>query len=126
MVRGKMFRTVLFSLVFSLAVGQSASLLCKALCDPAGAAAIGCHDHGGESDSSARIVASHDCDDQGPAATAFLTEDARGTASLAHADPALAVARHHAAAALTAARPDHGPGHLPSLEKRPLKTALRI
>jgi hypothetical protein len=120
----QVFRVAVFSVVLSLAVGPNTTLLCRAWCDPP-AAATGCH-HRGDSSDSPSLVREHHCDDRAPNSTAFLKEDVRRSRSSSNADPAITITRSQVAPARTDARLDHELGHLPSLEKRPLETALRI
>jgi hypothetical protein len=120
------FRTALFSIVLSLAVGQNASLLCKTLCDPAAAAGNGCHDHSGRSGSSVTLTGGHHCDSDAPLVTAYVKENVRRSAPAPQTVSSLPIARYLAVSTMVALHPNHGPGRLPSLEKRPLDTALRI
>lgn len=57
-----MLRATVLSIVFTVAVGPNAALLCKVWCDPGAAAASGCH-HQGSSSEATRLVAANNCDD---------------------------------------------------------------
>ena len=62
-----MFRATILTVVLLFAAGPSASLFCKAWCDPQAAAENGCHrDTNGDR---ASVSSDHSCDDslQGPA-----------------------------------------------------------
>lgn len=119
-----MSKAAAISIVLALAVGQDGTLLCQAWCDPAIAAASGCHDQSNATD--APSLAGGSCDHDAPSGAAFVKEDVQRSASAPHADHAIHVPRYQFAPATTGVRPGHEPGHLPSLEKRPLATALRI
>lgn len=121
-----MFRVTLFTIVLSLAVGQNATLLCKAWCDPVDAATSGCHHRDGDSSNSPSLVGDDSCDKVVPGEAGFLREDGRRRVSAPQSDHAMAVPRYQVVTAMTDARPGYEPGHLPSLEKRPLGTALRL
>lgn len=118
------FRTVVFSIVIAVALGQNASVLCLALCDQHQAAAPGCHDEG--STESARLGGGKHCEDSPLDGAPFLKEDLRRVVSAPHLDHVVAIPRHVFAAATTAGLPDREPGHLQSLDTGPLVVALRI
>jgi hypothetical protein len=120
------FRTVLFSIALSLAGGPNASLLCKALCDPAAAAATGCHEQAARSDCAASLVSHHYCDANIAVGTPLLKEDVRRTAPVPRGDSAHLVERYRLDAIVNAATLERGPGQLPFLDTRPLETTLRI
>ena len=118
-----MLRAIALSVVLALAAGPSASLLCKAWCDPHVAAENGCH---GQGAGEAASVASDDsCQDSVQESTVFLKEDARRTASEDSA-PAVATARFQRAPSTSDSRPIWRRGRAPSDPPRPLDTPLRI
>ena len=117
-----MFRITVLSVVLAFAVGQNAALLCQPWCVPHEAARSGCHDTG--STDAPRLANDNHCDDTPPSSVAFLKEDGRRTASSSHTDQAIAIPRYQFVPSTIDGDPE--PGHLPSLEKRPLVTALRI
>jgi hypothetical protein len=55
-------RATVLSIVFAVAVGPNAALLCRVWCDPGAATASGCH-HQRSSAEATRLVASNNCDD---------------------------------------------------------------
>jgi hypothetical protein len=118
------FRAVVLSIVFSLAVGQDVALLCRTWCDAHVAAASECH----HKDSSARpsVAGNEHCDNVVVAATAVLREDVRRDVSSQGANQAIPVPRYQFAQSTIDARSGQEPWRAWSLEKRPLTTALRI
>ena len=118
------FRAALVSIVLTLAVGPNASLLCKVWCDQH-APAKGCH-HRDSGSTSPHVATSTTCDNVAPGVSAFLKEDAAGSASASNGDHALEVPRYRLAASAVDAHPDHEPEYEWGLEKRPLVTALRL
>ena len=121
-----MFRTVVLSIVLLLGIGPDISMLCRAVCDPAAAAANGCHHQADPVAASASLTGGHDCDASALIGTAYVREDSRRTAPSPPTALALRVARNQLATPGNAVLLHLGPGHLSSLEKRPLETALRI
>lgn len=119
-----MFRTAVLATVLALAVGQSASVLCLAWCDPQEAAAAGCHDQ--NTTDGVRLVGGDHCDDGAPTGLASLGEGVRRSAFAPHADHAIPVPRYQFVASTNSARPEREPGYRPLLETRPLVTSLRI
>jgi hypothetical protein len=117
-------RAVFLSIALSLTVGPNVSLLCKAWCDPVAAAASGCHHRQGLTDSP-NLVETDSCGDTVPGGAAFLTEDVRRTLSAPGADQAVAAPGYQLAPTTTGVSLDRA-RRLPSLETRPLETALRI
>ena len=115
-----MFRSVLFSIVLTLAVGQNAGLLCGVWCPDATTAECSHQD----STTSPSVSADDNCRRAVVEAVAFVREDARRTAA-PDAQNALVIARFRMAPSPT----DLGSG-LESgrrlLEERPLAIALRI
>ncbi len=118
-----MFRAVLFSIVLLLAAGQNVSMVCQTWCLDA-TAASGCHCR--YATDSLTLIGDDSCDDRPPSDSAVLREDARSSVSAPNADHALAVPRYQLTPATAGTRPDHEVCLLPSLEKRPLETVLRI
>jgi hypothetical protein len=117
-----MFRAALFSIVVTLAVGQSAGLLCKVWCHDATSA--GCRHQ--DSATSPSVNADDDCRSAVLGAVAFVREDARRTAAAPHAQNALVVSRFRLAPSTTALRLGFESNRRLPLEERPLVIALRI
>jgi hypothetical protein len=120
------FRAALLSIVLLLGIGPDVPLLCKALCNPAAAAANGCHYQVDPSDASARRIGGHDCGADALVGTAYIREDGRRTAPSPQTDLALPAARNQLAAPVNRVLPHCGLGRLSSFERRPIETALRI
>lgn len=116
------FRTAVFSIVFSLAVGQNVGLLCRTWCDAHVAPATECHHK--NSSTTPTIGGDEDCGNP-VAATAVLRDIRRNVVSQ---DPnqAIPVLRYQFARLTIDAGPDPEPGRDWSLEQRPLATPLRI
>ena len=119
-----MFRVAILSVALSLAAGSNATLLCEAWC-ALPAATNECHDERAPSDSPS-LVSGHHCGEGAPDGTTFLKEDVRRGGSFSNADLAIAVARDQFTPPRTGARLDREPPNLQSLQRRLLKTALRI
>lgn len=116
-----MFRAALFSIVLTLAVGQSAGLLCKVWCHDATSAE--CPHQ--ESTTSPSVGVDDNC--SAVAGTvAIVREDARRTAAAADAQNALVVSRFRLAPSPTDLRSGFESGRRLPLEERPLVIALRI
>jgi hypothetical protein len=114
------FRAPLFSIVLTLAVGQSAGLLCKVWCHdgtPAGCARQ-------DSTTSPSVNADDTCRSAILGAVAFVREDARRSAP--DTQNALVLSRFRLAPSPTDLRPDFESGQRRPLEERPLVTTLRI
>jgi hypothetical protein len=118
------FRTVLLSIVFSLAVGQDLALLCRTWCDGHAVGAIECYHK--NSSRMPSVAASENCDNLVVAATAVLREDVRRDASSRNGNQAIPVPRYQLAQLTIDAGAGQEPWREWSLEKRPLSTALRI
>jgi hypothetical protein len=116
------FRPALFSVVLTLAMGQSAGLLCKVWCHDAASAA--CPHH--ESATSASVRADDTCTDVAVAAVAFGREDGRRTAPDPDGQNALVVLRFRLVTPPTDPRPGYESGRRLLLEERPPAIALRI
>ena len=119
-----MFRATVLSIVLTLVAGPNASVQCKAWCDPAAAAAAGCHHRDGIP--SATLTGTDDCGEAVPNSAIVVKEDARRGAPSSDPQQAVVVPRHHRAISSSEAHPGHDPGCTWSLAQRPLVTALRI
>ena len=119
-----MFRATVLSIVLTLVAGPNASVLCKAWCDPAAAAATGCHHT--DSTPSATLTGTDDCGKAVPNSAVVAKEDARPGAPSSDPQQAVMVPRHHRAISSSEAHPGDDPGCMWSLAQRPLVTALRI
>lgn len=119
-----MFRATVLSIVLTLVAGPNASVLCKAWCDPAAAAATGCHHT--DSTPSATLTGTDDCGKAVPNSAVVVKEDARRGAPSSDPQQAVMVPRHHRAISSSEAHPGDDPGCTWSLAQRPLVTALRI
>ena len=117
-----MFRTALFAIVLTLAVGQNASLLCKVWCPDTTSAECPHQD----STTSPSVSAYDKCRTDFGGVVAFVREDARRTAAAPDAQNALAVPRF--LWALSHIEPGFAfESDRPLLlEERPLVIALRI
>jgi hypothetical protein len=121
-----MVHAILFTLVLTIAAGQSASLLCVSWCVPqADLAAAGCHDHALPSTSTS-VAPVHTCDDPGNAPEAVVPDDGRrhvqAPASV-HVVPAF---EHHVALVTHVGDVGHWATPQPARANRPLVTTLRI
>ena len=119
-----MFRATVLSIVLTLAAGPNASVLCKAWCDRAAAAARGCHHTDGSP--SATLTGTDDCGKAVPNRAVVVKEDARRGAPSSPPQQAVMVPRHHRAISSSEAHPGDDPEFTWSLAQRPLVTALRI
>ena len=119
-----MFRAALVSIVFSLAVGQNVALLCRTWCDAHVAAASECHHK--NSSTTPSVAGDEDCGKVVRVGTAVLREDVGRDVSSQGANQAIPVPRHQLAQLTIDDRPGQEPWRKPSLERRPLSTALRI
>ena len=118
-----MFRAVLLSIVLTMAAGQDAVLLCKVWCDHSGPAAAECHT---SPMTSLSVTGDDSCDTAVVDAVAFVREDGRRGGSAPTVEYTAVVARFRFAPPPTGTRSSYEPGQQPSLEQRPLVTALRI
>lgn len=118
-----MFRIVLFSIVVSLAVGQNATLSCRAWCDLRAAAASGCRYE--ESTGSACVAADKNCDDE-LSVGAFVREEGARAVTAPDMAHAMSVPRYQLSQSTTNARPDLESGSGWALGKRHLSLPLRI
>ena len=119
-----MFRATVLSIVLILVAGPNATMLCKAWCDPAAAAAVGCHHRDGSP--SATLTGTDDCGKTVPNSAIVVKEDARRGAPSSDPQQAVMLPGHHRAISSSEAHPGHDPGCMWSLAQRPLVTALRI
>ena len=119
-----MFRATVLSIVLILVAGPNASVLCKAWCDPAAAAATKCHHQHGSP--SATLTGTDDCAKAVPNSAVVVREDARRGARSSGPQQAVMVPRHHRALSSIEAHPGDDRGFTWSLAQRPLVTALRI
>ena len=117
-----MFRTALFSIVLTLAVGQNVSLFCETWCHD-GMSAECPHE---DSTTSPRVSSEDNCRSADVGAVAFVREDARRTAATPDAQNALAVPRFLFAPSTPDLRSGFELGWRLLLEERPLTLALRI
>lgn len=117
-------RATVLTIVLSLVAGPNASVLCKAWCDPAAAAAAKCHhEHGGLS---ATLTGTDDCSRAVPSTAVVVKEAARGDPPSSDPQQAVMVSRHHRAISSSEAHLGDNPRWTWSLAPRPLVTALRI
>ena len=117
-----MFRTALFSIVLTLAVGQNARLLCEAWCHD-GMSAECPHE---DSTTFPSVSSEDDCRGAGVGAVAFVREDARRTAAAPDAQNALVFPRFLFAPSPSDQHSGSELGRRLLLEERPLILALRI
>ena len=119
-----MFRATVLSIVLTLVAGPNASVLCKAWCDPAAAAATKCHhEHGSASPT---LTGTDDCGKAMPNSAVVVKADARRGAPSSDSQQAVMVPRQHRAVSSKEAHPGNDPGWAWCLAQRPLVTALRI
>lgn len=117
-----MFRAALFSIVLTLAAGQSASLLCEVWCHDATSA--GCPHQ--DPTTSLSVGVDDSCTNVVVVAAAFVGEDARRTDPGPYAKNAPVVPRFRFAAPPTDSGSGYEAGRLLLLEARPLLIPLRI
>ena len=103
-----MFRATVLLIVSTMVAGPNASVLCKAWCDPAAAAATKCHhEHGSLS---ATLTGTDDCGRAVPNSAVVVKEDARRGAPSSDPQQAVMVPRHHPAISSSESRPGNDPG----------------
>lgn len=119
-----MFRTTILSIVFSLALGQNAAWLCKALCAPAAVVTNHCGDHPQTSQQSQQLSRGHDCNANAPAGTAYVKEDGQRTTPAPRLESMRRAAFDWFVSPTRAEFRDSR--SIALLEKQPLDTALRI
>ena len=117
-----MFRTALFSIVLTLAVGQSASLFCEAWCHD-GTSAECPHE---DPTTSPGVSSEDNCRGVDVGAVASVREDARRTAVAADAQNVLVISRFLFAPSPSDQHSGSELGRRLLLEERPLILALRI
>ena len=118
-----MFRTSVWSIVLTLTLGPTASLLCVALCHPAGLPTAVCAHENATSHPS--VTMADNCPDLGAESAAFVREDVRAEAFTPQTHAIVVLAFQFAA------EPGHstrarGAGQQPPPETQPLVLALRI
>ncbi len=118
------FRATLLSVVFLFAAGPSASVLCRALCDPHAAAANGCHHE--DNGAATQVSGNASCRDVALGAAAVLKEDVRRGASAEGIGAAVLVASFQLVTTTSHVRSVRGAERGTSDQKRPLFTPLRI
>ena len=118
------FRATVLSIVLMLVAGSHATILCKAWCDPAEAAAQGCHQN--DASTSAALTGTDDCDNPAVTSAVLGKEDVRRSVSSPETRQALVVSRHPYFASTSETHVWDAPGRGSPLAPRPLVTALRI
>ncbi len=121
-----MFRAGVLSIVVILAAGADPALLCRTRCDPQDAAASGCHHQGLALATASTIAGDDSCEAVVLGAAAALREEGQRGGSARGADHAVVVPRYHLADLTDSTGSDPQPARDWSLERRPLRTALRI
>ena len=118
-----MFRATILTVVLLFAAGPSASLFCKAWCDPHVAAENGCHHQ--NSGGAVSVTSDDSCDDsvQGPAG--LLKEDLR-RAPAPDGGAVVLTARFQTIAPAAHRVPAWNRGRSPSDQHQPQTTPLRI
>lgn len=117
-----MFRTALFSIVLTLAVGQNARLFCETWCHD-GMSAQCPHE---DSATSPSVSSEDNCRSADVGAVAFVREDARRTAAAPDGPAALVFPRFLVAPSPSDLRSGFELGWRLLFEERPLIFALRI
>jgi hypothetical protein len=120
----QVFRTFVLSIALTLAVGPSATLLCRVWCDAQAAAASGCRHE--KHTRSTGVRAEDTCDRVGVSVAAFLREDVQRGRSGPNADHVTLIARYQLSHSTIDALPGHDAGRQWPREERPVPTALRI
>jgi hypothetical protein len=118
------FRAALFSIVLTMAVGQQATLLCKAWCYQPEASAVGCRHQ--DATTSPTVSVDDNCRSLALDAIAFVREDTRRSAAAPDTQNALVIPRFRFAPALPDSRFGCESGAQSQFEAPPLVTALRI
>lgn len=117
------FRALVLAIVWTLAVGQNASVLCAVWCHPETGPTAACEHQ--EPSTSLRVTANDNCPEVTGRVTAFVREDLRRKGSARHALPAVVVPPFQLALPLQSAFGSDS-RRRPPLETRPLVLALRI
>ena len=116
-------RATVLSIIVTLMAGPNASMLCKAWCAPATAAATKCHyQHGSPSST---LTGTEDCGQAVLHSVIVIKEETRRGAPSSDSQ-AVIVPRHQRAISSSAAHLRRDPGCTWSLAQRPLAIALRI
>jgi hypothetical protein len=118
------FRATALLIVLTLVADPTAAMLCKVWCDPAEAAAQGCH-HADVS-TSAALTGTDDCDSPLPSGAVFVSEAVPRSDSPPDTHQALAVAQYLRSATTAEVHVWDKPGHPSPVAQRPLVTPLRI
>ena len=118
------FRAAIPLVVLLFAAGPSASVLCKALCDPHAAAVSGCHPR--DNGIATQVSGNTSCRDMAHDAAAVLKEDARRANSAEGVGAAVRVTAFAFVTAASRVRLVREAERSTSDQKRPLFTPLRI
>jgi hypothetical protein len=118
------FRTLVLSIVLTVAVGQNAALLCSAWCRPQVAECH--HDKPAATSSVISYNTCDECDKEAVGAALFLREDVRRTVCDPDVDHAILVPRSQIAQVTIDTRLRREPSPQWSLERRSLATVLRL
>lgn len=119
-----MFRATVLSIVLTLVAGPTATTLCKAWCDPAEAAAQGCHHN--DASTSATLSGTGDCANPLFTAAVLVREDVRRSIVSPDTHQGLIVTRYRYSDSTSGTHVRDEPGRGSPLPQRPLVTALRI
>jgi hypothetical protein len=119
------FRAAVVFIVLTLAVGPSASLLCKMRCHPREVATVVCHHHDDRATSSSVTNNNNTCSVVVDV-SAFVREDFRRAVPAPHMQHAIAIRGYQSSPASNEARVMIAAAHERSVETRPLKSSLRI
>jgi hypothetical protein len=117
------FRAAVLSIVLTFAVGPSASVLCRAWCDPQSASSTGCS-HNAPADAPS-IGDNNNCEVVVTSVAAVRQDERRGMLDPG-VDQSTLVSRYHLASSVADLRTALRPAHARLLEHRPLVTTLRI
>ena len=119
-----MFRSTVLSIVLTLMAGPNASILCKAWCDLADAAAQECHHR--DATTLTALTCTDDCDNPVFTRAVLLKEDVRRRVSSPDTHQAPIVPRYQYFASKRGTHICDEPGRGSPLAQQPLVTALRI
>jgi len=119
-----MLRAAVLSIVLTLAIGPSASLLCRAVCDQPQADASDCAHKGPAT--SVSVVGDNCCDHAVPTAAESLPKDVRRDVSFAQAHHATPQLAYELAPPAVDARPGDKPGREWRIDTQRLTTTLRL
>lgn len=118
------FRASVLSIVLTVLAGPNARVLCKAWCDPAEAAATGCHHK--HATASATVTGTHDCGNPVLNGAALAREDVRRDVSSPDARHAGVVPHYPFSASTSETQLFDAPERGSPFAHRTLVTALRI